>query len=144
MTPMALPELCKAGYEDGLSTGCIAAGGSTDILIPPSIILVIYAAIAELSVPKLLAAGLIPGLVLTLLYIIVAMVVVWFRPDSARGKDHYPRRERLAALREPWQFIALFVVTIGGLYAGIFLRTQAAPVGAFRLLRLGVLGRRSF
>ena len=58
---MALPELRKAGYDDGLSTGCIAAGGSTDILIPPSIILVIYAAIAELSVPKLLAAGLIPG-----------------------------------------------------------------------------------
>ncbi len=62
MTRMALPELRKAGYDDGLATGCIAAGGSTDILIPPSIILVIYAAVAELSVAKLLAAGLIPGL----------------------------------------------------------------------------------
>ena len=76
MTRMALPELRKAGYDDGLATGCIAAGGSTDILIPPSIILVIYAAIAELSVPKLLAAGLIPGLVLTALYIMVALAVV--------------------------------------------------------------------
>ena len=76
MTRMALPELRKAGYDDGLATGCIAAGGSTDILIPPSIILVIYAAIAELSVPKLLAAGLIPGLVLTVLYIAVALAVV--------------------------------------------------------------------
>ena len=60
MTRMALPELRKAGYDDGLATGCIAAGGSTDILIPPSIILVIYAAVAELSVAKLLAAGLDP------------------------------------------------------------------------------------
>ena len=83
MTRMALPELRKAGYDDGLSTGCIAAGGSTDILIPPSIILVIYAAIAELSVPKLLAAGLIPGLVLTLLYIAVALAVVRLRPHYA-------------------------------------------------------------
>ena len=81
MTRMALPELRKAGYDDGLATGCIAAGGSTDILIPPSIILVIYAAIAELSVPKLLAAGLIPGLVLTGLYIAVALAVVHVRPD---------------------------------------------------------------
>ena len=74
MTRIALPELRKAGYDDGLATGCIAAGGSTDILIPPSIILVIYAAIAELSVPKLFAAGLIPGLVLTALYMMVALV----------------------------------------------------------------------
>jgi TRAP-type C4-dicarboxylate transport system permease large subunit len=83
MTRMALPELRKAGYDDGLATGCIAAGGSTDILIPPSIILVIYAAIAELSVPRLLAAGLIPGLVLTALYAMVALAVVHVRPDYA-------------------------------------------------------------
>ncbi len=142
MTRMALPELRKAGYDDGLSTGCIAAGGSTDILIPPSIILVIYAAIAELSVPKLLAAGLIPGLVLTLLYIIVAIVVVWFRPHYAPGTEHYTFRERLAALREPWQFLTLFVVTIGGLYAGVFSPTEAASVGAFGAILIGMLGRR--
>jgi tripartite ATP-independent transporter DctM subunit len=142
MTRMALPELRKAGYDDGLSTGCIAAGGSTDILIPPSIILVIYAAIAELSVPKLLAAGLIPGLVLTLLYIMVAMAVVRLRPDYAPGTEHYTLRERIAALREPWQFMALFIVTIGGLYAGVFSPTEAASVGAFGAILLGLLGRR--
>ena len=90
MTRMALPELRKAGYDDGLSTGCIAAGGSTDILIPPSIILVIYAAIAELSVPKLLAAGLIPGLVLTVLYMMVALVVVTVRPHYAPDHESLP------------------------------------------------------
>jgi tripartite ATP-independent transporter DctM subunit len=142
MTRMALPELRKAGYDDGLATGCIAAGGSTDILIPPSIILVIYAAIAELSVPKLLAAGLLPGLVLTLLYIMVALGVVALRPHYAPGRESFSLRERVAALREPWQFVALFVVTIGGIYAGVFSPTEAASIGAFGAILLGMLGRR--
>jgi tripartite ATP-independent transporter DctM subunit len=142
MTRMALPELRKAGYDDGLATGCIAAGGSTDILIPPSIILVIYAAIAELSVPKLLAAGLIPGLVLTGLYIAVALAVVHIRPDYAPDSENHSLRERIAALREPWQFVALFVVTIGGIYAGVFSPTEAASIGAFGAILLGMLGRR--
>src|SRR5262249_25355358 len=119
-----------------------AAGGSTDILIPPSIILVIYAAIAELSVPKLLAAGLIPGLVLTALYIAVALAVVRIRPDYAPEGKSYPLRERIAALKEPWQFLALFIVTIGGIYAGIFSPTEAASVGAFGAILLGLIGRR--
>jgi tripartite ATP-independent transporter DctM subunit len=142
MTRMALPELRKAGYDDGLATGCIAAGGSTDILIPPSIILVIYAAIAELSLPRLLAAGLMPGLVLTGLYIAVALAVVHIRPDYAPHAESYPLRQRIAALREPWQFLALFIVTIGGIYAGVFSPTEAAAVGAFGAIVIGVLGRR--
>jgi tripartite ATP-independent transporter DctM subunit len=142
MTRMALPELRKAGYDDGLSAGCIASGGSTDILIPPSIILVIYAAIAELSVAKLFAAGLVPGIVLTLLYIGVALAVARARPHYAPAGPGFPWRERLAALREPWQFLALFVVTIGGIYTGVFSPTEAASVGAFGAILLGILGRR--
>ena len=142
MTRMALPELRRAGYDDGFATGCIAAGGSTDILIPPSIILVIYAAIAELSLPKLLAAGLVPGLVLTALYMGVALIVAYVRPHYAPDVENYPLRERIASLREPWQFMALFVVTIGGIYAGIFSPTEAASIGAFGAILLGVIGRR--
>ena len=142
MTRIALPELRKAGYDDGLATGCIAAGGSTDILIPPSIILVIYAAIAELSVPKLLAAGLIPGLVLTALYMAIALAVVHVRPDYAPQESGFSWRDRVAALKEPWQFLALFIITIGGIYAGIFSPTEAASIGAFGAILLGVLGRR--
>jgi C4-dicarboxylate transporter, DctM subunit len=142
MTRMALPELRKAGYDDGFATGCIAAGGSTDILIPPSIILVIYAAIAELSVPKLLAAGLMPGLVLTGLYIAVALAVAHLRPHYAPDAESYPLRQRIAALREPWQFLALFIVTIGGIYSGVFSPTEAAAVGAFGSIVLGIIGRR--
>jgi tripartite ATP-independent transporter DctM subunit len=142
MTRIALPELRKAGYDDGLATGCIAAGGSTDILIPPSIILVIYAAIAELSVPKLLAAGLVPGLVLTALYMVVALTVAHLRPHYAPDTERYSLRERIASLREPWQFVVLFLVTIGGIYAGIFSPTEAASIGAFGAILLGALGGR--
>src|SRR5215468_8181790 len=142
MTRMALPELRKAGYDDGLATGCIAAGGSTDILIPPSIILVIYAAVAELSVAKLLAAGLIPGLLLTGLYMLVALAVAYVRPDYAPDKEHHTWRERILAMKEPWQFIALFIVTIGGIYTGVFSPTEAASIGAFGAILLGILGRR--
>ncbi len=142
MTRMALPELRKAGYDDGFATGCIAAGGSTDILIPPSIILVIYAAIAELSLPRLLAAGLVPGLVLTVLYMGVALIVAHVKPHYAPDVENYSLRERIASLREPWQFLALFIVTIGGIYAGVFSPTEAASIGAFGAILLGVMGRR--
>jgi tripartite ATP-independent transporter DctM subunit len=132
----------KAGYDDGLSTGSLAAGGSLGILIPPSIILVIYAAIAEQSVPRLFAAALVPGLVLTALYVIAAVVVVRARPDYAPLAVRVPWRDKLRALYEPWQFIALFVASIGGIYAGVFSPTEAAAVGAFGAILLGILGRR--
>lgn len=140
MSRIALPEMRKAGYDDGLATGSLAAGGSLGILIPPSIILVIYAAIAEQSVPKLFAAALFPGLALTGLYILVALIVS--RSDAAPAARRVPLKERLAALTGPWQFLTLFVVTIGGIYAGIFSPTEAAAIGAFGAIVLGFAGRR--
>jgi tripartite ATP-independent transporter DctM subunit len=142
MTRIALPEMRKAGYESGLATASLAAGGSLGILIPPSIILVIYAAIAEQSVPKLFAAALFPGIVLTALYIVVALMIVRLRPHYAPAGGSATMKQRISALRKPWQFIALFIVTIGGIYAGIFSPTEAAAIGAFGAVLLGVLGRR--
>ena len=142
MTRIALPEMRKAGYDPGLAAGSLAAGGSLGILIPPSIILVIYAAIAEQSVPRLFAAGLVPGLILTGLYMIVVMVVGQFRKDYAPVGESASLRERLAAMRDPWQFLALFTATIGGIYAGVFSPTEAASIGAAGAILLGVVGRR--
>lgn len=142
MTRIALPEMRQAGYDDRLATGALAAGGSIGILIPPSIILVIYASIAEQSVPKLFAAALLPGLILTVLYMAVAIGIALIRPHYAPREDASTARERLAALKGPWQFILLFVVTIGGIYAGIFSPTEAAAVGAFGSIVLGAIGRR--
>jgi C4-dicarboxylate transporter, DctM subunit len=142
MTRIALPEMRRAGYDTGLASGSLAAGGSLGILIPPSIILVIYAAIAEQSVPRLFAAGLVPGLVLTALYMMVAVAVANVRKDYAPASESATWRERLAAIKGPWQFLALFLVTIGGIYAGVFSPTEAASVGAFGAIVIGFAGRR--
>jgi tripartite ATP-independent transporter DctM subunit len=142
MTRIALPEMRKAGYDPGLASGSLAAGGSLGILIPPSIIFVIYAAIAQQSVPKLFAAGLVPGLILTALYMIVAVAVAHIRKDYAPSEPGASWRDRLAAAKGPWQFLALFLVTIGGIYAGIFSPTEAASVGAAGAIVLGIVGRR--
>jgi tripartite ATP-independent transporter DctM subunit len=142
MTRIALPEMRRAGYDPGLASGALAAGGSLGILIPPSIILVIYAAIAEQSVPRLFAAGLLPGLILTALYMIVVMLVAQARKHYAPSEKSATWRERLAAMRDPWQFMALFLVTIGGIYAGVFSPTEAASIGAAGAIALGLIGRR--
>ena len=142
MTRIALPEMRRAGYDVGLASGSLAAGGSLGILIPPSIILVIYAAIAEQSVPRLFAAGLVPGLVLTTLYMMVAVTVANLRKDYAPAGESATWRERFAAIKGPWQFLVLFLITIGGIYAGVFSPTEAASVGAFGAIVIGFVGRR--
>ncbi|MGV8939256.1 MAG: TRAP transporter large permease [Allorhizobium sp.] len=142
MTRISLPEMRKAGYDDGFSAASVAAGGSLGILIPPSIILVIYAAIAEQPLPQLFAAALIPGIVLMLLYILVALVISFRNRAQTPVDPPASFRERLRALREPWQFLALFTCTIGGIYAGIFSPNEAAAIGAFGAILLGAIGRR--
>jgi C4-dicarboxylate transporter, DctM subunit len=137
ISKIALPEMRKAGYDDRLSTGSLAAGGSIGILVPPSIILVIYAAIAEQSVPKLFAATLFPGLLLTCLYMLVAIGMVHLRRQYAPEPSRIAFKDKLAAIFQPWQFLTLFLITIGGIYAGIFSPTEAAAIGAFGAILLG-------
>ena len=100
MTRICVPEMRRLHYDDRLSTGSVAAGGTLGILIPPSLIFVIYAVIAQQSVPKLFAAGLLPGLVLTALYILVAALVVLFRPGWApRGESLPPKKSSSSQAR---------------------------------------------
>jgi len=142
MTPISLREMRRAGYSDSLATGSIAAGGTLGILFPPSIILVIFGSIAQQSVPKLFAAGLVPGLLLTVLYAGVALFVARRRPLEAPAVPSASLRDRFVSLRGPWQFLTLFVITIGGIYAGIFSPTEAASIGALGAILLGIAGRR--
>ncbi|MCC2099181.1 MAG: TRAP transporter large permease subunit, partial [Hyphomicrobiales bacterium] len=140
MTRIAMPEMQRAGYGRGYAAASVAAGGSVGILIPPSIILVIYGGVAELSVARLFAASMLPGLLLLVLYMIIAS---WRARQD--GEAPAPVRttlgEKLRALSEPWQFILLFVMTIGGIYAGIFSPNEAASIGAFGAILLGFLKR---
>lgn len=142
MTRISLPEMRRAGYDDGLATASVAAGGSLGILIPPSIILVIYAAIAEQPLPQLFAAALVPGIVLMLLYIIVALLVARSERNNVPVDPPAGFWQRLLALKEAWQFLILFICTIGGIYAGVFSPNEAAAIGAFGAILLGAIGRR--
>lgn len=139
MTRICVPEMRRLHYDDRLSTGSVAAGGTLGILIPPSLIFVIYAVIAQQSVPKLFAAGLIPGLVLTALYILVAALVVLARPSWAPRGIALPWRQRIRDMLGMWEFVLLFGVSVGGIYAGLFSPTEAAAVGSFMALMIGVV-----
>ncbi len=138
MTRVAVPQMRRAGYDDRLSTGSVAAGGSLGILIPPSIPFVIYALIAEQSVSRLFAAGLLPGLLLTALYMLTVIAIVTLNPAAAPTTgENLGARERLATALSIWDVALLFAVTIGGLYAGWLTPTEAAAVGALGAIVLG-------
>jgi tripartite ATP-independent transporter DctM subunit len=138
MTRIALPEMQRAGYAEGYAASSVAAGGSLGILIPPSIILVIYGSIAEASVARLFAASMIPGIVLLVLYVIVATAIAGRYIDN-RDVTVATVAERVRALLGPWHFLLLFIATIGGIYAGIFSPNEAASVGAFGAVLIGFL-----
>jgi C4-dicarboxylate transporter DctM subunit len=130
MAQVALPELKRAGYVGGLSAGLLAAGGTLGILIPPSIVLVIYAILAEQNIAKLFAAAFIPGIIAAIGYMVVIAIVVRLKPGSAGHIDPLPWPDRWRALAAVWPVLLIFAVVIGGIYSGIFTPTEGAAVGA--------------
>lgn len=128
---IALPEMKKYKYDDGLATGAVAAGGSVGILIPPSVILIIYGIITEQSIGKLFLAGFIPGIMETVFYIFTIWYLTYFKPHHGPRGPKTSGREKLKALKKTWEVVFLFIVVIGGIYRGVFTPTEAAGVGAF-------------
>ena len=131
MGQVALPELKRRGYSDALATGALAAGGTLGILIPPSVVLVIYAIITEQNIAKLFAAAMIPGLLAAAGYMAAIALYVRVAPGAAGGAPRADRAERVAALVAVWPVAAIFLLVIGGIYAGVFTPTEGAAVGAF-------------
>ncbi|MCR9219246.1 MAG: TRAP transporter large permease [Alphaproteobacteria bacterium] len=130
MGQTALPELRRAGYSGALTTGCLAAGGTLGILIPPSVILVIYAILTEQNIAKLFVAAFIPGALAALGYMATIAIYVRVRPDAAGSRPPSPAGARWRALLEIWPVLAIFLIVIGGIYAGWFTPTEGAAVGA--------------
>ena len=127
---VSYPSMRKYGYSDALAAGAIAAGGTLGILIPPSVILVIYGIISETSIGKLFAAGILPGLVATMLLCLAVAWICWRDPRAGPRAEPHSWAERLAALKPVWAVIALFAVVIGGIYGGVFTATEGAGIGA--------------
>ena len=130
MAKVAMPQMRKYGYKDSLGSASIAAGATLGILIPPSVMLVVYGIITETSIRALFAAGFIPGILGVVLYILAVKWVVYRDPDAGPRGDYTPWRERVRALGSVGDTIALFVLVIGGIYIGVFTPTEAAGVGA--------------
>jgi tripartite ATP-independent transporter DctM subunit len=127
---VSYPSMRRYGYSDSLAAGSIAAGGTLGILIPPSVIMVIYGIMTETSIGKLFAAGILPGAIATVLLCLAALWIAWRDPKAGPPAEPHPWAERLEALRHVWPVVALFVLVIGGIYAGIFTATEGAGIGA--------------
>lgn len=141
MSQVALPEMKRLNYSDRLATASLAIGGTLGILIPPSVILIIYALLAEQSIVKLFAAAFIPGIIATLLYLATVAIYVRLVPGHATAQPRASAQERLAALRAAWPIGAIFLCIFVGIYGGYFTATEGAAVGAVATLGLGLARR---
>ncbi len=131
MSRVALPELKKYGYAGGFSTATLAAGGTLGILIPPSVVLVIYAILAEQNIAKLFLAAFVPGVLAAIGYMIVVSIYVRVFPDQAGTRERVAYPERFRALAAVWPVLLVFIAVVGGIYGGIFTPTEGAAIGAF-------------
>ncbi len=140
MASVALPEMKKYRYDPALATGVVAAGGSLGILIPPSTIFIIYGVMTEQSIGKLFMAGVLPGVLLTVLFIITIVVWTRLRPDLCVSAPKASLRERIASLTGVIETFILFVLVMGGLFVGLFTPTEAAAIGAFGTTVIALIG----
>ena len=130
MGKVALPELRRLGYSGALSTGTLAAGGTLGILIPPSVILIIYSILTEQNIAKMFLAAFIPGILAALGYIAAIALYVRFVKDSGPTRERINWNERFLLFKNIWQVILIFVVMIGGIYLGWFTPTEGGAIGA--------------
>ncbi|MFL6930576.1 MAG: TRAP transporter large permease [Xanthobacteraceae bacterium] len=139
---VAYPEMRRHGYPDSFATGVIAAGGTLGIMIPPSTVLAVYGLITEQDIGKLFIAGIVPGLLAVSMYILTINIIGWTRAGFLPTGERATWKERVAALRDIWAVLLLFVFIIGGLYGGVFTATEAAGMGAGGAFVIGLLRRR--
>lgn len=136
MGSVALPEMKKYNYHNGLATGCVAAGGSVGILIPPSTAFIIYGLITDQSIGKLFIAGILPGILLTSVFIITISILCRRNPAYGPAGPVVPLIEKIKSLKGTWAATVLFLFVMGGIYKGVFTPTEAGALGSFGVLVL--------
>jgi len=139
MSKVAMPPMRKFGYADSLATGSIAAGGTLGILIPPSVIMVIYGLLTQADIGKLFMAGILPGLLGVVMYVLAVSFATWLKPELGPPAERLPWVERWRALKGVSGMLALFALIMGGIYGGLFTPTEAAGVGAFAAFLMALL-----
>ncbi|MBN1191776.1 MAG: TRAP transporter large permease [Dehalococcoidales bacterium] len=141
MGKVAYPEMKKLGYKDRLSGPVISAGGTLGILIPPSMGFVLLGILAELSIGKLFIAGIIPGVIVVLVYMLTVVVLCKFKPDLAPMTATTTWKEKFSSIKLTWPIALLFIIIMGGIYGGVFTATEAGAIGAFGALIIGLARR---
>ena len=139
MSQVALPEMRRAGYEPGLSAGLVAAGGTLGIMIPPSVIFVLYGFMTETDITKLFFAGVVPGILAMVFYVAVVRYLGWRHPETMPRGPVHSWRECLESLSGLWAVIVLFLFVLGGMYFGLFTVNEAAGAGAIGTLLIGLV-----
>ncbi len=142
MGRVALPEMKRFNYDDALATGTVASGGTMGFIFPPSAGLVIYGLLTEQAIGRLFLAGVVPGLILTVLFLITIQIVTWRRKDAGPAGPRTNMPERLRTLRQSITILMVIFVTIGGMYAGLFTPIEASGFGASFTLLVALLRRK--
>jgi tripartite ATP-independent transporter DctM subunit len=138
MTQVALPEMRRSGYDAGLSAGVVAAGGTLGIMIPPSVMFILYSILTDTNLAALFIAGIVPGLIAIALYCVTILILYRIRMDWMPRVQRADRQERWESVRDVWATLLLFALVIGGIYGGFVTITEAAGLGAFGALVIGV------
>jgi C4-dicarboxylate transporter DctM subunit len=142
MGRVAYPEMKKYNYDVKLASGCIAAGGTMGILIPPSMGFILYGILTEQSVGRLFMAGIIPGILEAVFYVVTIIILCQFNPRLGPPAPGTSLKQKVVSLKNTWAMLALFLLVMGGIYGGIFTPTEAGAVGAFGAIIISAVGRR--
>ncbi len=144
MATVALPEMKRYGYDMGLATGTVAAAGSLGILIPPSVIFIVYGILTEQSIGKLFAAGILPGILLCFLFLLTIHLRVMKNPSLAPPGPKSNIREKFRSFAGILETMILFALVMGGIFFGLFTPTEAAAIGAFMTLLIAIIRRQLY
>lgn len=141
MASVTIPEMKKYNYKDNIATGVVAAGGSLGILVPPSVIFIVYGIMTEQSIGELFMAGILPGVILTLFFMLAIAIWVTLCPDIAPRGQKTDLKEKIKSLSGLIDTMILFVLVMGGLFFGLFTPTEAGGIGAFGTIVLALIKR---
>ncbi len=141
MATVGLPEMKRFKYADELSAGSVASGGGLGMIMPPSVVLIVYGVLTEQSIGKLFVAGILPAILVTFLFVIAIMVWCFFAPDQGPRGEKFPWKVKLLSLVDLSETLAVFLLVMGGLFMGLFTPTEAAAVGVFGVLLVSLIRR---
>ncbi|MBL6967019.1 MAG: TRAP transporter large permease, partial [Desulfobacteraceae bacterium] len=141
MATVGLPEMKRYKYADELATGAVASGGGLGMIMPPSIVLIVYGILTEQSIGKLFVAGIIPAILVTILFIICIYIRCRLNPEQGPAGESFTWRQKFKSLLGMGETLAVFVLVMGGLFIGLFTPTEAAAVGALGVLAVSFIRR---